>query len=85
MLGSAVLYGTDYFRAALNLGLKFFLVHDPGSGRTVLDRQYVNPELTNYLRVWLSLDTMVSGVLSMIDNYLNCISKEPYRNSAISY
>eukprot|EP00435_Cladocopium_sp_Y103_P016639 s2052_g4.t1 len=66
-LGAGVLWATDYFRAALALSFVLFLctnlLHSPNQEKTVLDVQYANPRLTNYIGAWLTLDTIATAII----------------------
>ena len=69
-LGSGLLWATDYVRGALSLGLIFFLItnllHAPSQHKTVLDQQFINPELTNYLGCYMTLDTIAPQSCSLL-------------------
>ena len=70
-IGRGALTATDYFRGTLCWGFLFFLLtnllHDPAGGHTVLDTQFSNPRLTNYLGLWFSIDTLASAVILVVD------------------
>ena len=69
-LGSGLLWATDYVRGALSLGLIFFLItnllHAPSQHKTVLDQQFINPELTNYLGCYMTLDNIAPQSCSLL-------------------